>query len=476
MAAKKYDIAIIGSGPAGQRAAIQGAKKGKKIVVIDRREYKLGGVSLHSGTIPSKTLREAVLYLKGLRRKKIYGKSRRFDEEITLDDLMERVEVILTFELKIIESQLRRNLVDILYGQASFLDTHTLEVVNRLGEKVGTVIADKIVIATGTIPRHPPDIHFDYKTIFDSNFIFSSKSKINELPKTLIVYGAGVIGSEYAAMFAALGCKVRLMDSHPSLFPYLDKKIVTLLQEHMEKMNVDLVMGHTYKTIETTAEGKARIETQKGAAFEADAILFSKGRIPCVEPLNLEKIGVDTTDRKIIKVNDKYQTSVENIFACGDVIGFPALASVSAEQGRVAARNALDLEIKHHKPELFPIAIYTIPEIAAIGKTEDQLIKENVPYEKGLAYFSEVAKAAIVGDDSGALKILFNPETLEILGVHIIGDQAAEIVHIGQLVMAFNGKLDSFVQNVFNYPTWAEAYKVAALNGLNRLQNNRLFK
>jgi NAD(P) transhydrogenase len=241
-------------------------------------------------------------------------------------------------------------------------------------------------------------------------------------------------------------------------------------------MNVTMMLGHTYKTIETTPEGKARIETQNGTRVEADALLFSKGRIPCVEPLNLEKIGVDMTERKIIKVNDTYQTSVEHIYACGDVIGFPALASVSSEQGRVAARYALDLEIKYHNPELFPIAIYTIPEIAAIGKTEDQLIKENLPYEKGLAYFSEVAKAAIVGDDSGALKILFHPETLDILGVHIIGDQAAEIVHIGQLVMAFNGKLDSFVQNVFNYPTWAEAYKVAALNGFNRLQRNRTKK
>lgn len=467
---KKYDVAVIGSGPAGQRAAIQCAKKGKKIVIIDRREYKLGGVSLHSGTIPSKTLREAVLYLKGIRRKKIYGKSHRFDEEITLADLMERVEIILTFELKIIESQLRRNQVDVLYGQASFIDAHTLEVTNRHGEITDEIYADKIIIATGTVPRHPADIQFDYKTIFDSNFIFSSKSQINQLPKSLIVYGAGVIGSEYAAMFAALGCQVWLMDSHPSLFPYLDKKIVALLQEHMEGLHVSLMMEQNYKTIETTPEGKARIETHEGSVVEADAILFSKGRLPCVEPLNLEKIGVAMTDRKIIKVNETYQTSVEHIYACGDVIGFPALASVSAEQGRVAARYALGLEIKHHKPELFPIAVYTIPEIAAIGKTEQQLQKEQLPYQKGLAYFSEVAKAAIVGDDSGALKILFHPETMEILGVHIIGDQAAEIIHIGQLVMAFNGKLDSFVQNVFNYPTWAEAYKVAALNGFNRLQ------
>lgn len=474
MITEHYDIAIIGSGPAGQRAAIQAAKKGSKVVVIDRRAYKLGGVSLHTGTIPSKTLREAVLYLRGMRRKKIYGESHRFKNDITLDSLMERVERILSYELKIIEAQLAKNGIHTLYGQASFLDSHTLAVHDREGEKIAEVAADKIIIATGTIPRHAPDVPFDYEVIFDSNFMFSHKSKLKTLPKTLIVYGAGVIGSEYAVMFAALGCKVWLMDNHKELFPFLDNKIVQLLTDHMEKMDLTLMMGHPYKSIEVTPEGKGKLETQDGTVVEAEAILFSKGRVPCVDPLNLGAAGVELTGNKLIKVNETYRTSVENIYACGDVIGFPALASTSSEQGRVTARFALGLEIKHHKPELFPFAIYTIPEISFIGKTEEQLKKENIPYEKGIAYYYEVAKAAIAGDDTGALKILFHPETLDVLGVHIIGDQAAEIIHIGQLVMTFNGKLDSFIKNVFNYPTWAEAYKVAALNGINRLPDKDL--
>lgn len=466
---KRYDIAVIGSGPAGERAAIQCAKKGKKVVVIDRRQHKLGGVSLHSGTIPSKTLREAVLYLKGMRRRKIYGHSHRFNESITLDDLMERVEVIRSHELKVKESQLNKNGIDVIYGQASFRDKHTLEVENRAKETIAVITADIVFIATGTIPRHPGDVPFDYKTILDSNFIFSSKSKVEKLPESLIVYGAGVIGSEYAAMFAALGAKVWLMDSHKTLFPFLDRKIVSALKGEMENTGVKLMLGKQYKSISVTAEGKGRVETEDGQSIEADTVLFSRGRLPCVDPLHLDRVGVELTGRKLVKVNERFQTNIDNIYACGDVIGFPALASTSAEQGRLAARYALGLEIRFDRPELLPIAIYTIPEMSLIGKTEQELSEENIPYEKGLAYYYEIAKAAIAGDDFGLIKILFHPQTKEILGVHIIGDQAAELIHIGQLVMTFGGKLESFVQNVFNYPTWAEGYKIAALNGLNRL-------
>ncbi|MCP4214897.1 MAG: Si-specific NAD(P)(+) transhydrogenase [bacterium] len=473
---KQYDIAVIGSGPGGQKAAVQAAKKGKRVVVIDRRECKVGGVSLHSGTIPSKTLREAVLYLRGLRRKKIYGQSRRFTDKISLQDLLERVNTILAYELRLIESQFKRNGIDIIYGQASFKDSHNLEVENRQGDKIAELAVDKVILATGTIPRRPADVPFDYKTIFDRNFIFSSRSQLDLLPKSLIVYGAGVIGSEYAGMFAALGCEVTLMDDHKMLFPYIDQDIVRVLREHLEKMGVIIKMGQKAKAFSVvTAEGKkkGRIETEDGSIVEADAILFSKGRLPCVEPLKLENAGVECGERNVIKVDDHYRTTAENIYACGDVIGFPALASTSAEQGRVAARCAVGAHIKHHKPELFPTALYTVPEISTIGKTEEQLIKEKVPYVTGIAYFYEIAKAAIAGDDTGALKLLFHPETRKILGVHIIGEQAAEIVHIGQLVMSFGGTVDSFIYNVFNYPTWAEAYKIAALNGMNKLKEKQ---
>ena len=465
----KYDIVVIGSGPAGQKAAIQSAKEGKKTLVIDRRDHKLGGVSLHSGTIPSKTLREAVLYLKGLKREKIYGKSRNVRQHINLSDLLERVEIILSYELKVIEKQFERNGIDVLYGQASFINNRELTVKSRDGVTISNITANKTIIATGTIPRHPADIKFDHKVIFDSNFIFSTKSRLKKLPKSLIVYGAGVIGSEYAGMFAALGCEVRLIDNHKSLFPFLDKEIVDILVMMFELYGVKLNIGVPYDKIEIVNGNKGQITLKDGSKYRADVILFSKGRLPCVDPLGLDSIGVQTSDKKLIKTNSRYQTSVENIYACGDVIGYPALASTSAEQGRVASCNALDLKIKHHQPELFPAAIYTIPEISYIGKTEQDLVNENTPFKKGMAYFHEVAKAAISGDDTGMLKILFDPVSKQILGIHIIGEQAAEIIHIGQMAMLLDGKLDSFIHNVFNYPTWAEAYKVAALDGLNKL-------
>lgn len=465
-----YDVAVIGSGPGGQRAAIQAAQKGRKVIVIERRLFKVGGVSLHTGTIPSKTLREAVIYLRGLRRRKIYGPSHRFSDDITLEDLMERVKQIWDYEMQLLDTMLRQGGVDVIYGQASFVDPHRLRVENQNGEVIGRIRADKIIIATGTSPSLPEDIPFDYESILDSNFIFSSKCHINRLPRSLIVYGAGVIGSEYAAMFAALGSKVHLLDSHEQMFPFIDHDILKILMDSFAEMNMEIHLGQKYKKISRTSDGKARLETDKGLILEADAILFSKGRKPCIEPLRLENAGVLLGERDVIRVDDHYRTNVEHIFACGDVIGFPALASVSAEQGRIAARYALNLSVPYHKPELFPLAIYTIPEMSSIGKTENQLIKENIPYLKGVSGYRDIAKAAISGDITGALKLLFHRDSHALLGVHLIGDQASEIIHIGQIVMTFNGDVEYFVRNVFNYPSWAEGYKLAALEGLNPSQ------
>jgi NAD(P) transhydrogenase len=467
---EKYDIAVIGSGPAGQKAAIQSAKFGKRVVVIDRREYKVGGVSLHSGTIPSKTLREAVLYLKGLRRSKIYGSSHRFKERITIKDLLESVELIIFYEMKIIESQLKRNGVELLFGQASFLDEHTLEVRNRKKEWVAELYADKIIIATGTVPRHPEGIPFDYKAIFDSDLFFTSECGLKDLPTSMIIYGAGVIGMEYASMFAALGCKIWLIDRHVDVFPFLDNDIIKYLKLLMSDMNITFILGQDFRKIDVTKEGQGRIHLVNGSSLEADIVLFSKGRLACIDELSPEKIGLQLTDRKLIKVNEFHQTSLEHIYACGDVIGFPALASTSAEQGRMASRHALNLDVESHRPELFPIAIYSIPEISTIGKTETDLIKEEIPYVKGIAWYREIAKAAIFGDDTGLLKMLFHAKTKELLGIHIIGEQASEIIHIGQVVMAHHSGVDFFLNNVFNYPSWAEAYKVATLDALNRIK------
>lgn len=471
MSKKRYEIAIIGSGPSGQRAAIQAAKAGKKVVVIDNRILKLGGVSLHTGTIPSKTLREAVLYIKGLKRKYVYGSSSLSRNEIALEDLTEKVDSILKYEVKVIERQFKRNGVDVIYGEAVFEDRSNVNIVDLEGNISESLKADKFIIATGTHPRRPDDIEFDYNVIFDSDFIFSHKSKIKKLPESLIVYGAGVIGMEYAGMFAALGCEVTIVDNHKEMFPFIDRDIVALLKKFYIDLGVKFNFGESYKKFEVTKEGKGKLITESGKLFEADVILFSKGRTPAIEKLKIKNIGVDTGNRGTIKVNEKFQTSVKNIYACGDVIGFPALASTSSEQGRRAARFSIGLEVDPGIDDNFPFAIYSIPELSSIGKNVQELEKENVPFETGIAYYNEIAKAAISGDDRGALKILFDPSTKKILGIHIIGEQAAEIVHIGQVVMKTGENIDFFIKNIFNYPTWAEAYRVAAFNGLNKLRS-----
>jgi len=467
----EYDVIVIGSGPAGHRAAIQSAKAGNKVLVVDRREFKPGGVSLHTGTIPSKTLREAVLYIKGLRRKYVYGSSRYSRERVRMDDLTEKVNSILEYEIKVIENQFKKNGINIIYGEASFIDKNNISVKSSDRGKQGLFYGDKFVIATGTSPRRPKDIRFDHSVIFDSDFIFSSKNRRKELPESLIVYGSGVIGTEYAGMFAALGCNVSIIDRHPSVFPFLDKDIVELLVKFYKDLGVKFYLGKEYEKIGVDNSGKAKLITKDGSEFEAEALLFSKGRFPAIEKLNLKNSDVKLNDNGTIKVDRCFRTSIENIYACGDVIGFPALASTSAEQGRLAGRYLSGLDSECGIDESYPFAIYSIPELSSIGFTEQELIKGKIPYLVGTGYYYEAAKAAISGDDRGALKLLFHPETKKLHGIHIIGEQAAEIVHIGQIVMELDGTIDYFISNIFNYPTWAELYRVAALNGLNRLKN-----
>ncbi len=467
---ERYDLIVIGSGPAGQRAALTAAKAGRRVMVVDRRSHKLGGVSLHTGTIPSKTLREAVLYIKNIRRKNLYGPSRYERGDISLEDLLNRVKTILEYELQVIEAQFRRHHITTRYGTASFTGLHEIEITPWENAPPEHAAADHFVIATGTVPREPEDISFDYSTILNSNFIFSHKSRLELMPHSLIVYGAGVIGSEYALMFGALGCRVWLVDNQPDLFPFVDHEIRTLLKRYMADCTIEVICNAPYKEIVNEA-GQARLTLEDGRIFRADALLFTKGRLPCTAPLHLDRIGIEPAKGGFIAVSDTYQTRIPHIYAAGDVIGFPALASTSAEQGRMAASHMLGHEINRSRPELFPIAIYTIPEFSGIGKTEQELQKDGTPYLSGTAEYRDVAKAAISGDDRGLLKILFNPETREVLGIHVIGDQAAEIIHIGQMLMATHNRLDFFIENVFNYPTWAEAYKLAAQNGLDRLNN-----
>lgn len=462
---EQFDIVVVGSGPAGQKAALYAAHHGKKVAVVDRRNFKVGGVSLHTGTIPSKTLREAVLYLTGIRHKHIYGENYRVSKKITLSDLLERVDAIIEHELTVLEAQFTGNGISVFYGQAEFVDSHSLNVCDIDNNIINVLNAEKVIVATGTIPRHPDDVEFDYEVIFDSNFIFSSKSKLKKLPESLIVLGGGVIGCEYAAMFAALGCQVTLIDKNKKILSYLDDEINSYLLQQMLDININLVFGNNYERIYKDKDGLGTVKLKNGEVLKAEAVLFAMGRTPCIDPLKIENTDIKLGSRDIINVDNNYKAT-DNIFACGDVIGFPALASTSAEQGRITARTAMGLDVSHHRPELFPFAIYTIPELSTIGKTEQELKSEGVNYGKGVAYYYEIAKATIKAGSSGMLKILFDKETLKIYGIHVIGDQAAEIIHIGQTVMSLNGNLIYFIDNVFNYPTWAEAYKVAAINGM----------
>jgi len=466
MASFDYDLLVIGSGPAGQRAAIQAAKLGKKVAVVERRSV-LGGVCINSGTIPSKTLREAVLYLSGYRLRSIYGESYTVKQNITMEDLLLRVEHVIRHEIEVIRHQLLRNGVVVFNAEASFTDPHTLRLslLDGSGEKV--VSAANIVIATGTEAARPSHIPFDSQNIFVSDDILGVK----KLPRTLAVIGAGVIGCEYASIFATLGIRVTLVDRQPRLLPFVDNEIVEALNYHLRQMRMTLWLGETVSAIEHVENGSAshvRIRLASGKQIAAEKALYSIGRTGATAGLNLPAAGLQPDERGRLKVNSNYQTEAAHIYAAGDVIGFPSLASTSMEQGRLAACHAFGIEAES-APSLFPYGIYTVPEISYVGRNEEELTQQNVPYEVGKATYGEIARGQIIGDDIGVLKLLFHRDSRELLGVHIIGENASELVHIGQAVLTFGGKIDYFIRNVFNYPTLAEGYKNAAFDGVNRL-------
>ena len=466
MASFDYDLVVIGSGPAGQRAAIQAAKLGKKTSLVERRAV-LGGVCINTGTIPSKTLREAVLYLTGYRLRGIYGESYAVKQNITIEDLLLRVEHVIHHEINVTRHQLLRNGVEVLSAEASFTDPHTvrLGLVDGSGERV--VSADKYVIATGTEATRDPHIPFDGQNIFVCDDILGLK----RLPRTLAVVGAGVIGCEYASIFATLGIRVTLVDRLLRLLPFVDKEVVGALDYHLRRNRMTLWLGESVSAIERVENGAAshvRIQLASGKRIVAEKILYSIGRTGATARLNLQAAGLQPDDRGRLKVNPTYQTEVPHIYAAGDIIGFPSLASTSMEQGRLAVCHAFGVEAQS-APALFPYGIYTIPEISFVGRNEEELTQQNVPYEVGKANYREIARGQIIGDDIGMLKLLFHRDTRQLLGVHIIGESASELVHIGQAVLTFGGKIDYFISNVFNYPTLAEAYKIAAFDGINRL-------
>jgi len=466
MANFDYDLVVIGSGPAGQRAAIQAAKLDKKVAVVEKKSV-VGGVCINTGTIPSKTLREAVLYLSGYRERSVYGASYTVKQNITMADLLFRTDYVIRHEIDVTRHQLTRNGVELISATASFMDSTTLRLDSPDGHSHQLVSAAKIIVATGTTATYDAHLPFDGKTVFTSDDILG----LDRLPKSLAVIGAGVIGCEYASMFAALGVRVSLVDKRNELLGFVDDELADTLAYHLRENRVTLRLGEEVKSIETFIDdgmNRVRIHLVSGKQIVADKALYSIGRTGNTGSLGLEKAGLCADDRGRLKVNNFYQTCVPDIYAVGDVIGFPSLASTSMEQGRLAVCHAFQVETRS-VPELFPYGIYTIPEISMVGKNEEDLTAAGVPYEIGKARYKETARGQIIGDNTGLLKLIFHMETRELLGVHVIGEGASELVHIGQAVIAFGGKIDYFIHTVFNYPTLAELYKTAAFDGINRL-------
>jgi NAD(P) transhydrogenase len=458
---QSFDLIVIGSGPAGQRAAIQAAKCGRRVAVMERREI-VGGTCINTGTIPSKTMREAVLHFSGFQYQGIYGVNYHVKEKITMADLGFRVNQVIKTEVDVTQAQLSRNAVDVIYARASFLDATHVRTENSSGQ--ADFEAPIIIIATGTKPAVSAAVPLNGRTIVNSDQVLS----IPEIPRTLIVVGGGVIGVEYACMFAILGSRVILVERRPRLLEFADSEIVEALSYHLRDHRVTMRLNEEVAGVEEAPDGGVVANLKSNKKIVGDALLYAVGRQGNVDDLNLAAAGLEADSRGRIPVDADYRTKVPNIYAVGDVIGFPSLASVSMEQGRIAAARALGVKVQSN-PATYPYGIYTIPEISFIGKTEEQLTEEDVPYEVGVAYYRETARGQIRGDTTGRLKIIFHRETRELLGVHIIGEGASELLHIGQAVLILKGTVDYFVNTVFNYPTLAECYKQAAFNGINKL-------
>jgi NAD(P) transhydrogenase len=457
---RDYDFIVIGSGPAGQHAAIQAAKCKRKVAVIERNEV-VGGACVNTGTIPSKTMREAVMHLSGFQFQGIYGVNYRVKDKITMADLGFRVNQVVKTEADVTQAQLARNGVELINARASFLDATHMRLENARGQS--DIEAPVTLIATGTRPAVSPTVPLNGRTIISSDQIL----QMPEIPKTFIVVGGGVIGVEYACMFAILGVRVILIEKRPKLLEFADQEIVEALSYHLRDHMVTLRLNEEVASVEETPDGVvANLKSNK--RISGDALLYAVGRQGNVDDLNLAAAGLEADNRGRIAVDANFRTKVPNIYAAGDVIGFPSLASVSMEQGRIAAAGVCGIQLQSN-PSEYPYGIYTIPEISFIGKTEEQLTAEDVPYEVGVSYYRETARGQIRGDTTGRLKIIFHRETRQILGVHIIGEGASELLHIGQAVSILKGTVDYFVDTVFNYPTLAECYKQAAFNGINKL-------
>lgn len=462
MGDSNFDLVVIGSGPAGQKGAICAAKMRKRVALIDRGRM-VGGVCVHTGTIPSKTLRDAILHLTGFRERTLYGRDYTLKDNISMQDLGFRVSAIVERETQVVRAQFKRNEVTVFDGAARFLDPHTLEVDGENGK--ATLRGERILIACGTRPARSADIPFDGKRIIDTDEFAS----LPRLPREAIVVGAGVVGLEFCSFLAALGVKVTIIDQRPTILDFVDREIVEALSYLLRRNGATFRFGEKVTAVGIDHE-KDRVfaELESGKRVHGDGLLYAVGRQANGDTLNAEAAGLKVDSRGKVEVNFFFQTSVPHIYAAGDVIGFPALASTSMEQGRLAGCHMFGAPAVC-LPELVPYGIYTIPEISTVGQSEEKLTAAKIPYEVGIAKYAELAKSMMLGDENGMLKLLFDPKTLKLLGVHAIGERATEIIHIGQAVLSFGGTIEYFRDAVFNYPTLAEAYKVAALAGINKL-------
>lgn len=464
MTNKEYDLIVIGSGPAGEKAAIEAAKLRKSSAIIERHSVQ-GGVCIHTGTIPSKTLRETVMYISGLRQRSVYGLIGGVKPNISVKELMYRKGQVIQQELDVIQQNMARYRIEVIKGTGMIADANTVVVSD--GDNNNRILKGQhIIISTGTKPFHPPHVNFDHRYVYDGETILN----LDTLPRSMTIIGGGVIGCEYASIFAHIGVKVTIVDRRERLMSFLDNEIVDALLYLMRKYRINLILGDGDKEIFVENDQVVTI-TQSGRKVVSDRLLYAAGRVGNTENIGLETVGIETDDRGLIKVDKLYKTSVPNIYAVGDVIGFPSLASVSMDQGRLAAIHAFKKDDTSCINTLLPLGIYTIPEVSMIGETEESLSKAGQEYEVGIARYFELARGQIINDHDGMLKLIFDPKSKRILGVHIVGERATELIHIGQAVMTYGGTLDYFVDTVFNYPTLTEAYKVAALDGFARIEN-----
>ncbi|MEW6413338.1 MAG: Si-specific NAD(P)(+) transhydrogenase [Candidatus Zixiibacteriota bacterium] len=460
---KKYDLVVIGSGPAGEKAAIEASRMRKTSAIIERHSVQ-GGVCIHTGTIPSKTLRETVVYISGLRQRSVYGLMGGVRPDVTVKELMYRKGQVIQQELDVIQQNMARYGIEVIHGTGAIVDPHTVTVTDREGN-IEHLKADVIVISTGTRPYHPRQVKFDNKFIYDGESILD----LDVLPRSLTIVGGGVIGCEYASIFAHIGVKVTIVDDRERLLSFLDHEIGDNLIFLMRKYRISLVLGDGAKDI-FVENDQPVVVTKSGRRVVSDKLLFAAGRTGNTENLGLKQLGIETDKRGNIVVNERYQTAVPNIYAVGDVIGFPSLASVSMDQGRLAAIHAFKRGDTSCINTLLPFGIWTIPEVSIVGESEETLSAAGQSYEVGVARFFELARGQIINDHDGMLKLIFDPKSKRVLGVHIVGERANELIHIGQAVMTHGGTLDYFLDTVFNYPTLTEAYKVAAMDGLARLE------